>query len=72
MPTPRLSSGAGSSYPGASAQDVEEGICQRIEDALDGVRFVKEVRSEAREGIGVVTAEIESLCVECFALRNDL
>ncbi|MFG0251774.1 MAG: efflux RND transporter permease subunit, partial [Phycisphaerales bacterium JB038] len=45
-------------YPGATAEDVEEGICQRIEDALDGVRFVSEVRSEAREGVGIVTVEM--------------
>lgn len=48
-------------YPGASAEEVEEGINQRIEDALDGVRFVKEVRSDAREGIGIVTVEMEKI-----------
>jgi len=48
-------------YPGASAEEVEEGINQRIEDALDGVRFVKEVRSNAREGIGIVTVEMEKV-----------
>ncbi len=46
-------------YPGATAEEVEEVVCQRVEDALDGVRFVKELRSEAREGLGVVTVEME-------------
>ena len=46
-------------YPGATAQEVEETVCQRLEDALDGVRFVKELRSEARESFGVVTVEME-------------
>ena len=45
-------------YPGATAAEVEEAVCQRLEDALDGVRFVKELRSEAREGWGVVTLEM--------------
>ncbi len=46
-------------YPGASAEDVEQGVCQRIEDAIDGVNFVEEVVSEAREGVGVVVAEMQ-------------
>ena len=45
-------------YPGATAEEVEEAVCQRIEDALDGVRFVKELRSDAREGLATVTAEM--------------
>ena len=45
-------------YPGATAEDVEEVICSRVEDALDGVRFIEELRSEAREGVGVITAEM--------------
>ena len=46
-------------YPGASAEEVEEAICQRIEDALDGVKFVLETRADAREGVGIVTVEME-------------
>lgn len=45
-------------YPGAAAAEVERVICQRLEDALDGVRFVHELRAEAREGVGVVVAEM--------------
>jgi len=45
-------------YPGATAEEVEESICQRLEDALDAVRYVKELRSEAREGVGIVTVEM--------------
>ena len=45
-------------YPGATAEDVEEAICRRIEDAIDGVRFVEEVRSEARRSLGTVTVEM--------------
>lgn len=39
-------------YPGASAEDVEEVVCRRIEDAVDGLSGVGEVRCEAREGMG--------------------
>ncbi len=46
-------------YRGATAEEVEEVICSRVEDAIDGVRFVKEIRSEAREGVAVITVEME-------------
>jgi multidrug efflux pump subunit AcrB len=46
-------------YPGATAEDVEESICQRIEDAVDGISFVKELRSDAREGVATTTVEIQ-------------
>ena len=45
-------------YPGATAEEVEEVVCQRVEDALDGVRFVREIRCEAREGLTLITAEM--------------
>ena len=42
-------------FPGATAVDVEEAICQRIEDAADGVDNRDETRCEAREGIAIAT-----------------
>ncbi|MDY0212881.1 MAG: efflux RND transporter permease subunit [Desulfuromonadaceae bacterium] len=45
-------------YPGASALEVEEAIVNSVEDAVDGVRFVEEVRSEAREGVAIITIEM--------------
>lgn len=45
-------------YPGATAEDVEEAICRRVEDALDGVRFIEELRSEAREGLAITVVEM--------------
>ena len=47
-------------YPGATAEEVEEAVCQRIEDAVDKVNNVKEVISLAQEGVGSVTIEMES------------
>jgi len=45
-------------YPGASAEDVEEAICQRLEDAIDGVSEVEELRCEAREGVSIAVVEM--------------
>ena len=45
-------------YPGASAEEVEEAICQRLEDAIEGVADVHEVRCEARESRATATIEI--------------
>lgn len=46
-------------YPGATAEEIEESVVERVEDAIDGVKFVKELRSEAREGMASVVAEME-------------
>lgn len=45
-------------YPGASPQEVEEGILLAIEEAVEGLEGVEEVRSTAREGSGTVTVEM--------------
>lgn len=37
-------------YPGASPQEVEESICMRMEDAVDGLSNIVETRCEAVEG----------------------
>ncbi len=37
-------------YPGASPQEVEESICMRMEDAVDGLANIVETRCEAVEG----------------------
>jgi multidrug efflux pump subunit AcrB len=47
-------------YRGAAPEEVEEGICIRIEEELDGIDGIKRVRSVANESIGVVTAEFRS------------
>lgn len=46
-------------FPGASPSEVEEGICRRLEDATDGISFLKEQRCESREGVGTLTAEMQ-------------
>jgi multidrug efflux pump subunit AcrB len=46
-------------YPGATPEEVEEAVCQRVEDALDGVKYVEELRCDAREGVAIITVEME-------------
>ncbi|GFM32873.1 efflux RND transporter permease subunit [Desulfovibrio subterraneus] len=45
-------------YPGATAEDVEESVCERVEEALEALSEVAEVTSEAREGSAVIIAEM--------------
>ena len=45
-------------YRGATAQEVEEVVCRRVEDAIDGISFVKEVRADAREGVASIIVEM--------------
>ena len=37
-------------YPGASPQEVEESLCVRMEDAVDGLANIEETQCEAIEG----------------------
>ena len=45
-------------YPGAAPEEVEEGICERIENEIFGLEGVKRIRSSATEGAGTVTVEV--------------
>ncbi len=45
-------------YPGASPQEVERGIILAIEEAVQGLEGVNEVRASAKEGVGTVTVEM--------------
>ncbi|MCB9791372.1 MAG: efflux RND transporter permease subunit [Alphaproteobacteria bacterium] len=45
-------------YPGATPEDVEQGVIQAIEEEVRGVDGVKRITSTAAEGIGTVTVEL--------------
>jgi multidrug efflux pump subunit AcrB len=47
-------------YPGASPAEVEEGICQKIEEAVQSIAGIKKLNSMSREGSGTVVLELES------------
>ena len=46
-------------YLGAAPEEVEEGVCVRIEEAIQGVDGIKRMTSVASEGIGTVLIELE-------------
>ena len=45
-------------YPGAAPVEIEEGICIRIEEELQGLQGVKHIRSTASEGVCLVSVEL--------------
>ena len=47
-------------YPGATPQDTEEAICQKIEESIRSIDGIKKVTSIAQEGFGYVLAELYS------------
>jgi len=47
-------------YPGASPEEVEQGIVLAVEEAVSGLDDIKEITSSAREGAATVTVEIVS------------
>ena len=46
-------------YPGASPQEVEESLCVRMEDAVDGLGNIIEKRCEALEGSAKLTLKLD-------------
>jgi len=45
-------------YPGASPQEIEESLCMRMEDAIDGLANITEKRCEALEGSAKLTLKL--------------
>jgi multidrug efflux pump subunit AcrB len=46
-------------YPGASAAEVEEGICNRLEDNTDGISFLEERSCQARDNVAIMVLEMQ-------------
>ena len=47
-------------YPGASPSEVEEAICQKVEEAVQAVDGIKKMTSVAGEGSGSVILELRA------------
>ncbi|MCF7823904.1 MAG: efflux RND transporter permease subunit [Candidatus Marinimicrobia bacterium] len=47
-------------YPGASPEEVEQGVILKIEQSLQGLTGIKKLTSTSRENVGTVTAELIS------------
>ena len=46
-------------YLGAAPEEVEQAVCIRIEEAIQGIDGIKQITSTASEGMGTVQVEIE-------------
>lgn len=46
-------------YPGASPQEIEEGVVLKIEDNLKGLKGVDRITSTSKENSGLITVEIK-------------
>ena len=46
-------------YPGATPEEIEESIVQKIEEAVAAIEGAKEITGTASEGIGTVNVELE-------------
>jgi multidrug efflux pump subunit AcrB len=47
-------------YRGAAPEEVEEGVCIRVEEAVQDLDGIKKLSSTASEGTGTVTIEVET------------
>ena len=47
-------------YAGAIPEEIEEGICVKIEDKIKSIEGISRTFSTAREGMGSVTVELDS------------
>lgn len=47
------------SYPGASPDEIEEGILEKIEESIHTVDGIEEMTSSAKEGLGMVMLELD-------------
>ncbi len=58
-------------YPGADPSEVEEGICLKLEEALEGIEGVKKVTTQAVEGVGTALVECEDQADTDY-IRNEV
>jgi len=58
-------------YPGASPDEVEEGICAKLENELDGIDGISKVTSTSIEGMGSVLIEVES-GADSYRVKDDV
>ncbi|MEM6777320.1 MAG: efflux RND transporter permease subunit, partial [Planctomycetota bacterium] len=59
-------------YPGATPQDTEEAICQKIEESIRSITGIKKVTSIATEGRGYVLAELQSNVDDVQRVMNEI
>jgi len=58
-------------YPGASTDEIEQSIVQRLEEELESIQFVTEMRGVASANRGTVTLEMSAIG-DYTAFRNEI
>ena len=59
-------------YPGASPDEVEEGICQKIEEACRSVAGIKKLTSVAQEGMGYCIFELNESVSDALKVLGEI
>lgn len=59
-------------YPGASPEEVEEGICQKIEESVSTISGIRKQTSVAREGAGFLVLELEPSVRDAQRILNEV
>ncbi len=59
-------------FPGATATEVEEGICQKLESAISGADGVKKMTAVAKESFGYLVLELNSNVKDVQPILNDV
>jgi len=57
-------------YPGASANEVESSVTKKLEDGLSSMEKVKSMQSTSQEGVSSITIELESNADANIALQD--
>ena len=57
-------------YPGASPEEVEEGVVVRVEEAIAGIEGIERIQSVAAESQGTVIAQLEDYADERTVLSD--
>ena len=47
-------------YPGGSPEDIEESICVKVEEQVQGINGLKRITSSSNEGYGSINIEVEN------------
>lgn len=58
-------------YPGADPDEIEEGICIKLEEALDGLEGIKELTTTAAESVGSAFVELKK-GANLYQVMNDV
>ncbi|MEX0716810.1 MAG: efflux RND transporter permease subunit [Planctomycetaceae bacterium] len=59
-------------YPGASPDEIESGICQKIEEAIGSIDGIKKQTSVAAEGMGTIVIEVEPKGVDVQRVLDEV